>query len=770
MFNVGDLVTGNTLADYGITNERALMVVVNNDRDRDGSGDCIEVGVVCSDNPDGVSMVYIVGARAFEKCSISEYYNAHIIEFKIHSMIADLGAVDATKLEFERQRDKLISVSIPDMSEVTITPEEEHLMNALNKENFGTIVWSDDEIDRLASETEEMLGEFENCSNNSYDPDHEVMKTIVRKSNEEKGWIESLFSKHPNYDPKLHGIVLNEEYTRDPSPSKQKEFWDWLREHIFDTLPEDAKYDRDKIRHAKGKYNHADRVVDVLTALPNKYLGEYCGQDIHYWEKVKSENRWVNDVREVHDSYYNPVYLNEKGEGYYKLACQLLGSTARNYLKEERIDESAAGYFNFYYDLSAQAGQKTSTIIRKIAKMIGIDQYHDIRRKAWTDANTGEVRMREKDMGWNYQFTQFCDAIKPLKVKRWTILSVNPVDFYMQSIGHKWASCMTMDCTNIRGNENNYQGMSSGGCTSEVLDGCTFQMYLVDSKYTGDQFELQERIKRCKFDIGEGKLVQLRVYPDGRDGTEESGTAEQMRNICQRVIAECLEVENFWSIKRGIKACEEALIHHDGALNYPDYFHYNDCNVSYLGQPGTKKNHKKITVGKPAICIHCGEINTDSSGIECPDCRNHYIARCSRCGGGINDDDNYIYCEDNGAYYCDSDCAERDDVHYCQDDGQWHTEANCFRDDYYGDWYSGSPVVETEDNRYYMSEENARSDGYDYVAYSDAWIREDDILYTEDGKMFATAEDAENEGYVQSEDGSWVSADSLEESETVTVA
>lgn len=757
MFQVGNLVTGTIDNPYGITTEKTLCIVTEVSE----SGDRIRVAPVAGPRHMGSDLnhEFPVDRNYFELCSPKEFYNTHMTDFVIENRFSIPWSSEATTVKFELDGEYIASISIaPD----EVQEDSNDFNNVLCYENFEPVVWSDAEIERMSDEAGEALAEFENCEGLPYDWNSEVGKKIIRKCNEEKGWLERIFSAHPNYDSSLHGIVLTEKYTRKPNEEIQSSFWSWIAEKVWDNVPEEYLLDSEKVRNGVIAYKEADQIAGAMMRMPAPALVDYAGQDFYYWrERLTETKKYYSAYRaRRHDSHGNYMFFTEEGMAWEEKADSFLSSTSRSFLSKERITEEGARYFNRLFDISAQAGQKTSTIIRKVAKIIGLDKIKDLNNISWTDSNTGEVHTRQKDLGWNYQFTRFCDAIKPCEVERYTIISVNFMDYLFMSLGHKWSSCHTVDCTNVRNQadeEHHYHGMYSAGTISYALDNSTVEMYLVDKEYKGKHFELQERVKRCNFHIGNGKIVQGRVYPDGRDGSDsETDIAEQMRNIFQRVISECLEVPNYWTLKRGRSACHKAIVHGTGAMNYPDYFNYDDCNVSYLGQPEAEKNFKKITVGHAPICISCGEYHDDSNGIECPKCRKHYIAYCSHCGRGIAEDDCYIYCEDNDSYYCDEDCAERSDVVHCEDDDRYHCSYNCYRDEWSGDWYYGEPEVTTVDGAKYSSEENACFDGYVYVKYSEEWVREDNVITMSDGTLFCNESDAENEGYILQENGVWV--------------
>lgn len=371
---------------------------------------------------------------------------------------------------------------------------------------------------------------------------------------------------------------------------------------------------------------------------------------------------------------------------------------------------------------SIARGQKWSRVISKIGKLTGLDKFTDIQEVT----HNGETE--KKDYGWNYKFALFADAINPKKVENTLVLSINPIDFWTMSFGDSWASCHTIDKSNRRrkGGSHNYSGCYSGGTESYMLDDSSIVVYYVDEgKRSDTPYELTDKVKRCMFYLGEDKLIQSRVYPDGRDGGD-SGLAKTMREIVQYVIAQLLNTPNLWKNAKGIEDCT-AMIKSEG-VHYRDYQYYEDCNVSYLRRINGDLNTKKITVGAYPICPACGDKHYSEDWITCESCRGDVY--CASCDASIYADD-AIYCPDNGNYYCDSECAENDYVYYCEDSDDYHTEDNCRQDERNGYWYYYTDDGVWVGDSWYHSYESAEEAGARYCEDSEEWSF--DWYETEDG-------------------------------------
>jgi hypothetical protein len=240
----------------------------------------------------------------------------------------------------------------------------------------------------------------------------------------------------------------------------------------------------------------------------------------------------------------------------------------------------------------------------------------DIRDVSFYDHN-GVFHEKVKDMGWNNWIAVLGDAINPIELTKTAVISVNPTDFLTMSLGTNWASCMTIDKNNIRHLANNYHGMYFGGSESYMLDTSTIIFYYLEDGCTGTHPEYEYKLKRCLFYLGEDKLIQSRVYPDGRDGGEES-LAGDIRKIMQKIIADLFDVPNYWSNKGGTSACAEVTT--SNGVHYKDYLCYDDCNVSYMKRIDGYKNMRMVPIGRNPICPECGEEHTYEENIFCHSC------------------------------------------------------------------------------------------------------------------------------------------------------
>ena len=412
---------------------------------------------------------------------------------------------------------------------------------------------------------------------------------------------------------------------------------------------------------------------------------------------------------------------------------------------------------------------RVSKIINKIGKLTGLSEIVQMEDRSYYD-QSGNYHKKVKDIGWNYQFALFADGINPLKIRRHTLISVNPIDFLTMSIGDNWSSCH-----DIR--DADEPGCYSAGTMSYGMDEVSIIFYYVDEKYNDDSnFCLLPKQKRCVFCYGEEKLIQSRVYPDGRDGGD-FGIAEETRTIMQKVLADCLDIPNLWELKKGCENISE--IAYSSGYQYTDYYRYNDCTTSYP-KAFQKRNGNRLIIGKYGICPQCGEESNQESNILCISCSKHYDGYCTNCENGYYSDDEIWIDDDN--HFCCVSCAE--DAGYVWIDGEWYDEDEVYEDNLTGEmfvWCDDSSV-KTVYGECYVNKDHAIKDGnvfcrdtfdWRYIdncyqdAYTKMWYATESDLYLievdEYEVEYYTAASALAMGFVMNDSGEWVRKEDLED-------
>lgn len=518
------------------------------------------------------------------------------------------------------------------------------------------------------------------------------MSTIWEVFTQNKGNVAEVLSRHSGWDPDILAVRLTEEYNTSVDKEKIGEFIEFLRERFTHWCK--AR----EVKFACMTLSELRREYDRLNAIDDRFYNTHS----------------VNGHRLGMDDY-------NKGKAIRRI-ISCIGSHFENVL-DERFADALNTYALEFFPIDAQGkkivkarfskGQKTSKAVSKFFALVGDEfvKYKDIQEKTWYD-QSGNFHSREVDMGWNSQFAAYGDAINPIKVKRYTFISVNPLDYLTMSFGNGWSSCHTIDHNNNRSNNggHTYQGCYQSGTLSYMLDGSSIVMYTTKDDIDVTRPWEADKINRCMFHLGDEKFVQGRTYPDGRDNenNEEAVTiASSFRNIFQRVISECWDVSNLWVIKRNNDDYTVSC-----GTHYRDYLCYSDTCTSLLKG---STNAAAVRIGHNPICPVCGEEHSNEESLHCGDdhmcLRDENHVECARCGALI-DIDEAIRDEDTGRYYCDYDCANNDEVYYCENVGEWHS-LDVFYDDYTDEYFYDPDEERIEIGCFcFQNEENANEYGY----------------------------------------------------------
>lgn len=314
-------------------------------------------------------------------------------------------------------------------------------------------------------------------------------------------------------------------------------------------------------------------------------------------DQLCSNGDKINFILKDHDriirNYYNPLNCIS-----HTFSVLLDAENALDVYCNASQEEWLKCYFP---EFKCKAGQKKTRILNKIAHLIELDQHPD----------------------YNREFAKFCDALSPMKYQRHTIISVNPIDYLLMAHGNSWSSCMTIDVDQKE--QNSYNGERANGVFSYMLDPSTFIFYTVDAKFDGTDYELEPKINRMLFHYGNYKLVQGRLYPQSNDGAIGAKLRERIRNIVQKIVADCLEEPNLW-ILSDFDYPTDHVYTRPNSVHYPDY-HYSDRNNITLSTLKVDTKEKLLTqkrrfeIGADAYCIQCGDVNMSQSNLICEDCR-----------------------------------------------------------------------------------------------------------------------------------------------------
>lgn len=525
---------------------------------------------------------------------------------------------------------------------------------------------------------------------------------IVLNTFKAKEQVREIFRKHPNWNEDQQAIIFTESYQGGIDQMHLKESVNWFVDEIKKYFKANRAVQFDAKRYDKvcdmyyfateyeyDAYRCADYVLDAIRRQKAEIMEEYSSL-------YKQKDRLVY-------SDYIDGYMTREDNDELKVVIDFLVNAVRR-TNFNLVDDMIMSYVENIerygkWKTNAKVGQKLSRLVQKVLTQYGIN---NIKVMGTVVHHGVEV---PKDYGYNYYFAMFGDAINPVAIRKYTVISLNIMDYLTMSFGHKWSSCHTIDKLNLRKTENGYQGQYSSGTLSYALDASSVIFYTVDEKYDNvNEMWRADKDRRMMFHLDHsGKcMIFGRMYPDSRD-VGETGIPAQFRATMQKVLSECLGFNNLWKVFRGTEYCSRYSI--SLGTHYRDYHSYEDTGISYV----TGEEMKKITIGHNPICPYCGEEHTDRYNVFCYDHNGMENPGhdsfdedgnpiCPHCNSTVDtDSDDAIYCEDTGRWYCDSECAFDCGLRYCQDDERYHDAEHRFYDsqtDYY--YHDRSEMVEVE--------------------------------------------------------------------------
>ena len=356
---------------------------------------------------------------------------------------------------------------------------------------------------------------------------------------------------------------------------------------ITDLVYDELYYNRnfpvtmEGIKYAIAKWRaKKDSLIQLFSKHPNWNAESYM---------IQFDKAWVRELNtSIRDQFaewaYNALYCKiEFCENTYeeRLPMQLLKSNITfiiNCMKSTKLDEDACieidsiiGRINMRLESENIAvdmfpfpseGQKCSRYIRKLCDVVGLCEADNFER----------------------QFAMFADAMNPIIVKRHTCISLNPLDYMLASNGNSWRSCYSLGNYSYDRYDGNFEelhdrpGEHIGGTLSYMLDETSFVEYTVAKEYDGDRIELEYKITRCYCAYKDGALLQQRVYPQSND--RDPSISEQHRKVAQKVIADCLNEPDLWTVKDGCSA-RNVCVQGFGYLGYPDWV-YQDSEIIHI--------------------------------------------------------------------------------------------------------------------------------------------------------------------------------------------
>lgn len=414
-----------------------------------------------------------------------------------------------------------------------------------------------------------------------------------------------------------------------------------------------------------------NNVMGVLEEEDYIYTKNAVNKIVDTWFERK--NRLI-DILSKHPNWNPEKFLIQFDQDYSREICTEEVHKFANWLFRElsyEDREAKARVIDFIYGIEEQFFDHSMDDV--IAEINKYNEAYHLRNNMKSSKAIGKIC---KEEGWdkiedyNKRYAALCDCLNPIKVKRHTCISLNPVDFLYMSNGTSWNSCH-----DIR-QDDGEPGCYSGGTISYMLDENSFLFYTVDSDFDGNSIEYAPKLQREIFGYRDFVLFQSRLYPQSND----CGAAQiykDIREIIQKVVSDCIGENNLWDTNR--KDVSEIVSKGKHASCYPDWERgcpgAEHCHISKLR--GKEEYCKEMILGAEPICINCGGYNHDHETITCcgkwytcydcgeeirgeevhwidgrPFC-DHCIITCEECGEEIAlYDESEYYTTENGGYIC----------------------------------------------------------------------------------------------------------------------
>lgn len=405
----------------------------------------------------------------------------------------------------------------------------------------------------------------------NYPYDKSAVRKIVSKSLAAKQGLIDIFSKNPCWNESQLCIHFEHDYDRKIKPEEYRSFLNWLWAASDDRFKPEG--------------------------IPTM-------DSIHTWE--------------------DPVDVRM---GYYNIYDELVNLPAETTLPEFEPEEE----LNYWYR-DRQAKYKTA--LERINKL---DEKWNFRPGMKLNRIVNKICVKygwDKLVGYDRRYAFFSDSMTPLKVKRQTTISVNPIDFLLMSHGNSWKSCHWI------GWDESEAGCYSSGTVSYMLGEDSFIVSAIDENASGERLAEEPKILRQVFGYHDYQLLQSRLYPQDCDsGAKE--LYDNIRGMVEEVIAQALDEPNRWT--------KDAMnVNSDGTA-------YQDWNCMSVCSMHTLLNHvedtkEPIMMSREPICVQCGCEHGYEESILCDDCQGHYCADCG-CHIDLSDEDSYVT-NDDGDYYC----------------------------------------------------------------------------------------------------------------------
>ena len=502
---------------------------------------------------------------------------------------------------------------------------------------------------------------------------------IMKKFFTNKLTLINLLSRHPKWNPEKLQIVLQQKMFRELDIKEISSFFKYFEKN-FGTQSrylEELKVDGKTYVELVEELNTYESLVNLVEDFKDSIDMQELLGDLSYEILVEKVKELKDKTNLFSDGKYSKTSKEFQDNHYYMV--NFFCST-----KSAVLDAKSAEKVNkIIPDMKANSGQKIGRVINKFCKMYGYCDFEieedvsvpklldDGTPEEDSNGNTVLIKVKKMVKPYEKKFAILSDNLSPKEIIRPLILSVNPVDYLTMSFGNSWTSCHTIDNGDVRrAGTSTSSGCNCLGTMSYMCDPSSLVMYTVSERYEGKDYELEDKINRCMFHYGEGKLIQARVYPQKQDGNDEIYNA--FRTIVLEAFNECLGITCSWETTKssGIKQKYITSV----GYHYKDYTYDNGSNISAPIDFLLNKNI--FTIGSTSTCVTCGSRmdSSNKSRLSCckaahPDTHSKFRKthplighdpeelKCPHCGKIITDNvptrviDGKFYHE-NCTFYC----------------------------------------------------------------------------------------------------------------------
>ena len=262
---------------------------------------------------------------------------------------------------------------------------------------------------------------------------------IWEKANDKH--ITEIAEKSPYYDGKCK-IVFPEKYPREFDYNAYHAFGMWLQDHHRRNL-EEVKINGISWRDINWYYDVKYR-YESFTRM-HSVSGENAAREMldtfDYDEEIFNEFKSVFDeifkkIDEAYNEFNSGNYISFNGFYYKKEVYEnspssyatLLSNILTTYNFGQFLTERNAAMLGRYFpNVRFAKGQKLSKAVNAIATKYGLKQ----------------------DSEWEKEFAKFANAVNPLEVVKWTVISWHPIDYLTFCFGNSWSSCQNIEKKNL---------------------------------------------------------------------------------------------------------------------------------------------------------------------------------------------------------------------------------------------------------------------------------------------------------------------------------